>query len=207
MRRGANWFFATALSVVAVTNSAEVHAAGLCPAAADSVKADEKLAAAMLAAFGTVQTEAADENCTFPLKVLGFDDADVLLSSAGAPGKSCHACPARLSAFVLRHGEGGPKLVSRFPDFAELGEFGSAGTITQMRFAGHDAFAIDAGSLNFGYQTSSVEVFVFDRGRVIHLGADQPLELSANNRGAVGDRDPRYLAGRGRGAGALSGPR
>ena len=52
--------------------------------------------------FGKVDFGGAASDCVYPLKVLRYASADVLLVQAGEPGEGCHGCAALLSAYVIQ---------------------------------------------------------------------------------------------------------
>ena len=92
-------------------SSAAGQPAAFCAAAKKPVDADPPLAAAVAAAFGKVMFNAAGEDCVYPLQVLYYATADVLIVQAGEPGHACHGCGAPLSAHVLRRVDDGLRLV------------------------------------------------------------------------------------------------
>ena len=158
-----------------------------CAAAEKPVRADAHLSEAVQAAFGSVSFTSKDEECIFPLKVLRYASADVLLTQGTPPGDACHGCAAHLSAYVLRRSDGGLKLVKRLPDFAEAGTFGDAGDLASVTIGGDDGLAIESGGTFQGYSYVTLDLYVFRSGRVLHLAADPPVFLSADNGGAMVD--------------------
>jgi len=131
------------------------------------------------------------EECIYPLKVLRFATADVLLTIGNVPGELCHGCGARLSAYVLKREAGGSRLVSRLIDFAETGtSWGDPGTITSIQIGSDDAIAIESGGTFQGYAISSLVLYAFRGGRAVNLTPD-PVFLSTSNAGAM--TDPRKV--------------
>jgi hypothetical protein len=128
--------------------------------------------------------------CIYPLKVLRFATADVLLTIGNVPGESCHGCAACLSAYVLRREAGGSRLVSRIIDFAETGTWGDPGTITPIQIGSDDAIAIESGGTFQGYSMSVLNLYAFRGGRAVNMTSDGVF-LSTSNAGAM--TDPRKV--------------
>jgi hypothetical protein len=185
-RGGARILFLLAALTVAVFPAAAEHPAALYAAAKKPVQAEPLLAAAVNATFGKATFGALSENCVFPLKVLHYGTADVLIVQAGEPGHACHGCAAPLSAYVLRRLGDGLKLVRAFHQFAKLGTFGAVDDISPVEIGGDDGMAIKSGGMFQGYSFAGVDFFAFHAGQLISLNKD-PITLADDNSGAVGD--------------------
>ena len=162
--------------------------AAFCAAAKKPVDADRPLAAAVAAAFGKVTFNAAGEDCLYPLQVLPYATAEVLIVQAGEPGQACHGCEATLSAHVLRRVDDGFRIVRRYLKFAVLGTFGAVGKISALEIGGDDGMAIESGGMFQGYSFAGVDFFAFHAGRLVNLN-DKPIMFDADNEGAVTDPD------------------
>lgn len=157
----------------------------LCAAARKPVGTEPQLAAAIAAAFGKA-TFGASGDCVYPLKVLHYGTADVLIVQAGEPGQACHGCAASLSAYVLRRLDDGLKLVRVFHQFAKLGTFGAVDDISPVEIGGDDGVAIKSGGMFQGYSSAGVDFFAFHAGQLIGLNS-APITLTADNSGALGE--------------------
>jgi hypothetical protein len=125
--------------------------------------------------------------CVYPLQVLRFPTADVLLTMGNALGDSCHGCGARLTAYVLKREAGDLRLVARFVDFAEVGTFGSPGAISPVQIGPDDGIAIEHGGTFQGYTSSILDLYAFHKARAVRVTQGERIPLSANNGGAVTD--------------------
>jgi hypothetical protein len=164
------------------------ESAAFCAAAKKPVDADPKLAAAIAAVFGKATFKATGEDCLYPLQVLRYATADVLVVQAGEPGEGCHGCRAVLSAYVLRRVNGGLKTVSRFREFASLGTHGAVGDVSPVEINGDDGMAIESGGTFQGYSSTAVDFYAFHAGQLLNLNPT-PLIIAADNSGAT--TDPR----------------
>jgi hypothetical protein len=185
-RGGVTILFVLAALAVAVFPAAAEQAAALCAAAKEPVRAEPLLAAAVAATFGNTTFSAVSEDCVFPLKVLHYGTADVLVVQAGEPGHACHGCAAPLSAFVLRRLGDGLKLFRAFHQFAKLGTFGAVDDISLIEIGGDDGMAIKNGGMFQGYSSAGVDFFAFHAGQLIGLNR-APITLAEDNSGAVLD--------------------
>jgi hypothetical protein len=158
----------------------------LCAAAKRPVEAEPLLAAAVAAAFGKATFKATADDCVYPLKVLHYAAADVLIVQAGEPGHACHGCGAPLSAHVLRRFDDGFKLVRVYRKFATLGTFGAVDDISPIEIGGDDGMAIKSSGMFQGYSSTAVDFFVFHTGQLVSLNKT-PITIAADNGGAVGD--------------------
>jgi hypothetical protein len=161
--------------------------AALCAAAKNEVRADSLLASEVAAVFGKTDFPGAESDCLYPLKVLRYASADVLLVQAGAPGEGCHGCRATLSAYVIQRVGGGLKTVARFHEFAQLGSNGAVMDVWPIEIAGDDAMAIESGGTFQGYSASHIDFFAFHAGALTDLDPKPPVLLSANDEGATDD--------------------
>jgi hypothetical protein len=159
--------------------------AAVCAAARKPTQAEPLLGAAVAAAFGKA-TFGASGDCVYPLKVLHYGTADVLIVQAGEPGQACHGCAASLSAYVLRRLDDGLKLVRVFHQFAKLGTFGAVDDISLIEIGGDDGMAIKSGGMFQGYSFAGVDFFAFHAGQLISLNKT-PITVADDNSGAVGD--------------------
>ena len=157
-----------------------------CAAAKEPVDADLKLAAAVAAVFGKATFKATGEDCLYPLRVLRYASADVLVVQAGEPGEGCHGCAAVLSAYVLQRVNGGLKTVARFHEFASLGTHGAVEDISPIEIVGDDGMAIESVGTFQGYTSTVVDFYAFHAGRLIGLNPTS-IVLAANNSGAETD--------------------
>jgi len=156
-----------------------------CAAAKEHISSDSRLSEAAKVVFGSPEYSSQNEDCTYPLQVLRYADADVLLAIGNAPGEACHACSASLSAYVMRRKASGLQLVKRIIDFGQAGTFGNPGEISPVEIVGDDGFVVESGGTFQGYTSSSLDFYVFRHGRVVHLVPD--VALSADNSGAMED--------------------
>jgi len=162
------------------------QSSALCAAAKQPVEAERLLAAAVAAAFDKATFSSASEDCAYPLKLLQYSAADVLIVQAGEPGKACHGCAAALSAYVLRKFDGGLKLVRVYRTFDKLGTFGAVGDISPIEIGGDDGIAIYSGGMFQGYSYGGVDFYAFHRGQLVKL--DSGLAISdSDNSGAETD--------------------
>jgi hypothetical protein len=177
--------FILAALTLAVSAAVAGQPARLCAAAKKPTQAEPLLDAAVAAAFGKA-TFGASEDCVYPLKVLHYGTADVLIVQAGQPGQACHGCAAPLSAYVLRRLGDGLKLVRVFHQFAKLGTFGAVDDISLIEIGGDDGMAIKSGGMFQGYSFAGVDFFAFHAGQLISLNKT-PIAVADDNSGAVGD--------------------
>jgi hypothetical protein len=159
----------------------------LCAAAKNEVRADSLLASEVAAVFGKTDFGGAESDCLYPLKVLRYASADVLLVQAGAPGEGCHGCGATLSAYVIQRIGGGLKIVAKFHEFAQLGSNGAVMEVWPIEISGDDAMAIESGGTFQGYTSSHIDFFAFHAGALTDLDPKPPVVLSADNGGATED--------------------
>jgi hypothetical protein len=161
--------------------------APLCAAAKNEVRTDSLLASEVAAVFGKTDFAGAESDCLYPLKVLRYASADVLLVQAGAPGEGCHGCEATLSAYVIQRVGGGLKTVAKFHEFAQLGSNGAVMDVWPIEIAGDDAMAIESGGTFQGYTSSHIDFFAFHAGALTDLEPKPQVVLSADDEGAMVD--------------------
>ena len=161
--------------------------AAFCAAAKKEVGADAQLAAGVAAAFGKANFTDATSDCLYPLKVLRYASADVLVVQAGAPGEGCHGCEAVLSAYAIQRVGGGLKAVGKFREFAHLGSDGAVGEIWPIQIAGDDAMAIESGGVFQGYASTSLDFFAFHAGALVSLEPNPQVVIHADDSGAMAD--------------------
>ncbi len=175
-------------ALLSIANSARAETpAALCPAAEKEVRANSALASEVAAVFGKADFAGAESDCIYPLKVLRYASADVLLVQAGAPGEGCHGCAATLSAYVIQRIGGGLKVVAKFHEFTQLGTFGAIMDVWPIEIAGDDAMAIESGGTFQGYSSSRLDVFAFRAGALVDLDPKPQVVLSADDEGATAD--------------------
>ena len=141
----------------------------LCLAAKAPVEADAKLAMAVEAALGTVAYDATAADCQYPLKLLRYASADVLLTQDGVPGQGCAQCGALLSAVVIQRLNGAMNPVARFREFAKLGAFGQVADLTPITIDGDDAFVAESEANADGRRTTRLDFFAFHGGALTDL--------------------------------------
>jgi hypothetical protein len=146
---------------LAKLSAAAGESAALCAAAKKPVEADPRLATAVAAVFGKATFNSTAEDCLYPLQVLRYASADVLVVQAGEPGGLCHGCGAALSAYVLRRTDGGLKTVGHYRKFATLGTFGAVGAVSPVEIDGDDGMAIESGGMFLGYAFTAVNFYAF----------------------------------------------
>jgi hypothetical protein len=185
-RLGALVILTCAVALLAYCSA--VAAPALCAAARKPVGAEPLLAAAVAAAFGKAPFNATGEDCVYPLKVLHYATADVLIVQAGEPGQACHGCGAPLTAIVLRRVDGGLKPVRFFQTFATLGTFGAVGNVSAVEIGGDDGVAIESGGMFQGYSFTALDLFAFHSGKLVSLNK-APMMIDAANGGAVVNPD------------------
>ncbi len=189
MRRlGALVILTGAVALLAPCRAAAAAAPALCAAARKPVGAEPLLAAAVAAAFGKATFNATGEGCVYPLKVLHYATADVLIVQAGEPGQACHGCGAPLTAIVLRRVDDGFKPARFFRKFAAPGTSGAVGDISPVEIGGDDGMAIESGGMFQGYGFTAIDFFAFHSGKLVSLN-DKPIIIDADNGGAVVDPD------------------
>ncbi|MGQ0445213.1 MAG: hypothetical protein ACT4O2_08845 [Beijerinckiaceae bacterium] len=105
----------------------------ICAAAEKHMYSDSRLSEAVKVVFGSPEYSSQKDECIYPLQVLHYRDADVLLAIGNEPGQACHGCSASLSAYVMRRKASGLQLVKRFIDFGEAGTFGNPGLISPWK--------------------------------------------------------------------------
>lgn len=164
-----------------------------CAAARQHVTADYRLSEAVRQVFGEpyygVSSEQ-DAACIYPLQVLLYGSADVLLTIGNEPGQACHGCSASLSAYFLARMGGGLKLVNKTIDFGQAGTFGSPGDISAVRIGRDDGIAIESGGTFQGHTFTMLDFYAFHAGRVVHVEAMPRVGLSASDGGAIADGSP-----------------
>jgi hypothetical protein len=183
---GMRILFVLAVLTLATCPAVAGQSAALCAAAKKPVEAEPLLAAAVAAAFGKAPFKATADDCVYPLKVLHYTAADVLIVQAGEPGQACHGCGAPLSAYVLRRVDGGLKTVRAFRKFATPGTFGAVEDISPIEIGGDDGMAIESGGMFQGYSSAGVDFFAFHAGQLVSLNKTS-ITTAADNEGAVGD--------------------
>ena len=164
-----------------------------CASARPHVEGDLKLSDAVRQVFGQPYygvPSRQDAACIYPLQVLRYGSADVLLTMGNEPGQACHGCSASLSAYFLARTGGGLKLVNKAIDFGQAGTFGSPGDISPIRIGRDDGIAIESGGTFQGHTATGLDFYAFHAGRVIHVAAMPRVSLSASDAGAVGDSGP-----------------
>jgi hypothetical protein len=161
--------------------------AALCAAAGRAVGADAWLASEVAAVFGKVDFGGAASDCVYPLKVLRYASADVLLVQAGEPGEGCHGCAALLSAYVIQRIGGGLKTVAKFHEFAQLGTHGAVMDVSPIEIAGDDAIVIESGGMFQGYASTRLDFFAFHAGALVDLNPDPQVVIDADDVGAMAD--------------------
>jgi hypothetical protein len=161
--------------------------AALCAAAGKAVGADAWLASEVAAVFGKVDFGGAASDCVYPLKVLRYASADVLLVQAGEPGEGCHGCAALLSAYVIQRIGGGLKTVAKFHEFAQLGTHGAVMDVSPIEIAGDDAIVIESGGMFQGYASTRLDFFAFHAGALVDLNPDPQVVIDADDVGAMAD--------------------
>ena len=161
--------------------------AALCAAAKNDVRADSLLAAEVATVFGKADFTGTGDDCVYPLKVLRYASADVLLVQWGEPGEGCHGCGATLSAYVIQRIGGGLKAVAKFHEFTQLGSFGAVMDVWPIEIAGDDAMAIESGWMGQGYSSSVLDLFAFHAGALIDLKPKPLIMLNASDEGVTGD--------------------
>jgi hypothetical protein len=160
--------------------------AAFCAAAKKPVDADPRLGVEVAAVFGRATFKATGEDCLYPLKVLRYASADVLVVQAGEPGEGCHGCGARLSAYVLQRINGGLKTVAHYRGFATLGTHGAVGDISPIEVAGDDGIAIESGGMFQGYSSTIIDFYAFHAGQLVSLNPT-PIFIAADDSGAETD--------------------
>lgn len=166
---------------------------GFCAAARTHVGGDAKLSAAVQQVFGHPSYGTAagqDAACIYPLQVLRYASADVLLTINNEPGQACHGCSASLSAYVLARRGGGLQLVGKMVDFATSGTSGDPGDISPIGIGPDDGMAIESGGTFQGHTSTALQFYAFRQGRVVPIEAEPPIYLSASDEGAVVDNTP-----------------
>jgi len=174
-----------ALKLAACSASAG-QSAILCAAARQSVASEPLLATAVAAAFGKAPFSSTSEDCAYPLTVLRYSIADVLIVQAGEPGQACHGCGAALTAYVLRRSDDRLKPVRAFRKFATLGTAGAVDDMSPTEIGDDDGMAIESGGTFQGYASTVVDFFAFHSGQLVKLNTT-PIIIAADNGGAVVD--------------------
>jgi hypothetical protein len=177
-RAGVRSLFVLLALALGASSAVAGGSGALCAGAKQPVAADPSLAAPVAAVFGKATFKATDQDCPYPLKVLRYATADVLVVQAGEPGQACHGCGAPLSAYVLRLFNGGLEPVRRFLKFVTLGTFGAAGDISPVEIGGDDGLAIERGGTFQGYTYETVDFFSFHAGRLLSLRAESVQVVS-----------------------------
>jgi hypothetical protein len=185
-RAGMRLLFVLAAVMLAPFSTRAGQPGALCAAAKKSVEAEPLLAEAVAATFGKATFKATGEDCVYPLKVLHYATADVLVVQAGEPGEACHGCGAPLSATVLQRVEGSLKPIRAFRKFATLGTSGAIEDVSPIAIGGDDGMAIESGGTFQGYTFTGVDFFAFHAGQLVGLN-DKPIIIAADDSGAVVD--------------------
>lgn len=189
----------TLLALLVIIGCSSVGAAqaqaikGFCAAAQQHVAGDPKLSAAVEQVFGHPFYGVAsqqDAACIYPLQVLRYASADVLLTAGNEPGQACHGCSASVSAYFLARRGGGLQLVNRAIDFAQEGTSGDPGDFSAVSIGGDDGMAVENGGTFGGHTTTALHFYAFRRGRVVPIEAEPPIYLSASNGGSITDSTP-----------------
>jgi hypothetical protein len=175
-----------ALLPIALPARAEPPAA-FCAAVKKQVRDDSWLASEIAVVFGKADFAGAESDCLYPLKVLRYASADVLLVQAGVPGEGCHGCGALLSAYVIQRTGGGLKTVAKFHEFAQLGSRGAVMDVWPIKIAGDDAMVVESGGTFQGYSSSHLDFFAFHAGALIDLEPKPQVVLDADDAGAAED--------------------
>jgi hypothetical protein len=128
--------------ILGASSAVADQSVAFCAAAKNPLQADPRLAVAVAAAFDKATFKATADDRVYPLKVLHYATADVLIVQAGEPGKACHGCGAPLSAYVLRRLHGSLKLVRVYRKFATPGTFGAVQNFSPIEIGGDDGMAI-----------------------------------------------------------------
>ena len=168
-RGGVRTLFPLAALIFGASSAVAGQSTAFCVAAKEFLGSDPPLAAAVAAAFGKATFSAAGEGCVYPLNVLHYATADVLVVQAGEPGQACHGCAAQLSAYVLRKFDGRPKLVRVYRTFASLGTSGAFGDIFPVKIGGDDGMAIKSGGMFQGCVFGAVDFYAFHGGKLVSL--------------------------------------
>jgi hypothetical protein len=177
---------ALAALMIGVLSASADESSGFCAAAKSQVEDDLRLAAEVAVVFGEVAFKGAGDDCLYPLKVLRYASADVLVVQAGEPGKGCHGCGAVLSAYVVQRVSGGLKTVGRYHEFASLGSNGAIEDISPITIVGDDAMAIESGGTFQGFASTAISFYAFHAGRIVNLNPD-PIVIAADSSGATSD--------------------
>ena len=178
--------FVLAGLVLSASTTLADQSTAFCTAAKKILAADAGLASAVVAVFGKTTFEAG-EGCVYPLKVLHYASADVLVVQTGKPGEGCHGCGAPLSAYVLRRNGGSLRTVRSFRKFATLGTFGAVGDVSAVEIGGDDGMAIESGGTFHGYSSTGLDLYAFQAGRLVSISGG-PTTVSADNSGAEPDK-------------------
>lgn len=163
----------------------------LCPEAYKMMEDDSLLGVMVEAAFDYTIAKDSETgtDCIWPVQRLAYDGFDLLVTARGRVGGMGAGEPAQLSAFIMRAdpsrpGLDGPGLVTPVLDFAAVGTFGNPGELEAVKFGGRDGLVVRSGSVNQGYAFFDLNLFLFDRDRII---AADPLRTGAGNGGAMED--------------------
>jgi hypothetical protein len=178
--------FVLAGLVLSASTTLADQSTAFCTAAKKILAADAGLASAAVAVFGKT-TFKAGEGCVYPLKVLHYASADVLVVQTGEPGEGCHGCGAPLSAYVLRRNSGSLKTVRSFRRFATLGTFGAVGDVSAVEIGADDGMAIESGGTFQGYSSTGLDLYAFQAGRLVSISGG-PTTVAADNSGAEPDK-------------------
>jgi hypothetical protein len=155
----------------------------ICKPADANLKADSDLAEALRTAFGEPGFTD-DEACLYPLQVLRYADADVLVTQDVAPETVCDTCEANLSATVLRRIPGGFKRARTFAAFGKTGGLGTVSSISPIAIGGDDAIAIESGGHSQGYTYLALDLYAFRPHGLVRLDPGAVLYIDADNSGA-----------------------
>ena len=169
-----------ALAASATSVNAALAMTSLCAAAKAPLEADVKLAVAVEVALGAVAYDATAADCQYPLKLLRYASADVLLTQDGVPGQGCAQCGALLSAVVIQRLNGAMNPVARFREFAKLGAFGWVADLTPITIDGDDAFVAESEASADGRRTTRLDFFAFHGGALTDLDPTPPVVIATD---------------------------
>ena len=156
-----------------------------CRSARQELTKNRDLAVAVTQVFGVPSYDNSAEKCVYPVAVLRYQTANVLVTADEDPGASCHACSSNLSAYILRHEGGSARLAAKHENFGTSGDFSNPGELTSITLAGRDAFIVSNGTMHQGYGTEYMRVFAFHNGKAINVSPDKFIRLGIDNSGAL----------------------
>jgi hypothetical protein len=164
-----------ALAVFHGTAGYAKEALPFCASARDTLAKDAGLRDAVSAVFGAnpAYLPQSDERraCMFPVAVLEYPDAHVLITASIPAGEVSPVTVARLSAYFLRPVDGGFRLVTVRRDFADGGRaMGNVGPVTAIRYGNDEGMMVEGYSTGQGYDYGSVSLYLFRKEGVVALG-------------------------------------